>query len=671
MAKPHRRRQQVEGRLKMSALFKKKQPAAPANLQAAETQEVQAAFSKGVTALRDFIAPASIVFNSSHFQIGTRYARTYYVYGYPRELYTGWLSGMINLDEIIDLSLVIQPVDSQTVLNNLRKKVSQLEAGLQIDAEAGRVRDPGKQASIQDAEEMRDKLQVGEERFFRFGLYFTIYGGSMEELEFVSHKVESLLGQHLIYSKPASTQQEQGLNSCLPQFSDQLQIYRNMNTGAISTSFPFTSADLTQDGGILYGINMHNSGLVIFDRFSLENGNSVVFAKSGAGKSFAVKLEALRQMMLGTEIFIIDPENEYQKMCDAVGGAYIRLSLNSLTRINPFDLPQVVDADEADNALRSNLITMHGLLRLMMGGAQIEMLGANSQATPALTPAEEADLDAALIETYAKAGITNDPLTHHSTPPTINDLYDTLLHMGGSGPSLAQRLRKYTSGTFAGIFSQASNIDVNNAMAVFNIRDLEDELRPVAMYIVLNHIWNRTKVDKKQRILIVDEAWQLMRYEDSANFLFSLAKRARKYNLGLTTVTQDVEDFVASRMGRAIVANASMQFLLKQSPTAVDVLADVFKLTEEEKKRLSSFPVGQGLFFAGQNHVHIQVIASPTETELITTGPSLEELQTGEVPAYAAEAEPEVSSSTATDASPPAMASTPTQPAAKPEPNRG
>jgi type IV secretory pathway VirB4 component len=557
-------------------------------------------------------------------------ARTYYVYGYPRQLYTGWMSGMVNLDEIMDISVFIYPVESQVVLENLRKKVTQLEAGIQIDAEKGRVRDPGKQAAILDAEEMRDKLQVGEERFFRFGLYFTIYATSMEELEFVSHKVESMLGQQLVYSKAATSQQEQGLNSTVPQFVDQLQIRRNMSTGAISTSFPFTSADLSQENGILYGINMHNSGLVIFDRFSLENGNSVVFAKSGAGKSFTVKLEALRSMMVGTEIFIIDPENEYERMADAVGGAYVRLSLNSATRINPFDLPRVVDTEEADNALRSNLITLHGLLRLMMGGAQAQMLGGQGMIAPALSPVEESDLDAALIETYAKAGITNDPLTHQGQPPTIADLYDTLLHMGGTGPQLAQRLRKYTSGTFAGIFSQQSNIDINNPLVVFNIRDLEDELRPVAMYIVLNYIWNKTKTDRRRRMLIVDEAWQLMKYEDSANFMFSLAKRARKYNLGITTITQDVEDFMGSRMGRAIVANASMQFLLKQSPSAVDVLSDVFKLTSEEKKRLSQFPVGQGLFFAGQNHVHIQIVASPTETGLITTNPQqMQQIQQG------------------------------------------
>ncbi|MCA9330556.1 DUF87 domain-containing protein, partial [Candidatus Saccharibacteria bacterium] len=569
----------------------------------------------------------------SHFQIGTRLARTYYVYGFPRQVNTGWLSSMVNMDEIIDLSMFIYPVESQVVLENLRKKVSQIEAGIQIDNEKGRVRDPGKQAAIQDAEEMRDKLQVGEERFFRFGLYFTIYAFSTDELEFVAHKVESALGQQLVYSKPATSQQEQGLNSTVPQLTDQLAIKRNFSTGALSTTFPFTSADLTQDNGILYGINMHNSGLVIFDRFSLENGNAVVFAKSGAGKSFTVKLEALRSMMYGTEIFIIDPENEYQRMAEAVGGAYVRLSLSSPTRINPFDLPKVVDSEEADNALRSNLITLHGLLRLMMGGAQSQIqAGGGGVALPALAPSEEADLDAALIETYAKAGITNDPLTHNSQPPTISDLYDTLLHMGGTGPQLAQRLRKYTTGTFAGIFSQQSNIDINNPMVVFNVRDLEDELRPVAMYIVLNYIWNKTKAEQKQRMLIVDEAWQLMKYEDSASFLFSLAKRARKYHLGITTITQDVEDFMGSRMGRAIVANASMQILLKQSTSAVDVLSDVFKLTSEERKRLSQFPVGQGLFFAGQSHVHIQITASPTETALITTNPNqVQAMQQGDM----------------------------------------
>ena len=581
-----------------------------------EQAEVEEAFIKGMTTLRDLIAPSSLEIHSTYFRIGTKYGRTLYIYGYPRELYTGWLSGLINIDQVLDISMFIYPVETEIVLNNLRKKVTQLEADMALNSEKGKVRDPAREAALADAEELRDQLQLGAERFFRFGLYVTLYADSLEELSFVQHVIETIFGQNMVYSKTASNQQEQGLNSTIPQMTDQLQVRRNMNTGAVSTSFPFTSADLSDGEGILYGVNQHNQGLVIFDRFSLENANMVVFAKSGAGKSFTVKLEALRSMMLGTDILVIDPENEYQKLADAVGGSYIRLSLSSDTRINPFDLPRVIDSDEATDALRANLITLQRLFKLMLGGTLV-----GGQQIALLSPAEEADLDQALIDTYARAGITSDPLTHNSQPPTIIDLYDTLLHMGGAGPSLAQRLRKYTTGTFAGIFSQQSNVDINNSMVVFNIRDLEDDLRPVAMYIVLSHIWNIARTVQRRRMLIVDEAWQLMKYEDSAEFLHSLAKRARKYSLGLTTITQDVEDFMGSEKGRAIVANSSLQLLLKQSTSAVDVLAEVFKLTEEERKRLSNFPVGDGLFFAGQNHVHIRIFASETETQFITTNP--------------------------------------------------
>ena len=597
---------------------KKKPQAAPsasdiarqAELQ--EENEAQKAFEAGITTLRDLISPSSIEIHSDYFRLGTKYGRTMYIYGYPRYLTTGWLSFLINMDEVIDMSTYIYPVDTAVVMKNLTKKVTQLEASQAINDEKGKVRSPELEAAINDAENLRDQLQLGSEKFFRFGLYITIYADSLDDLQNVQSKIESELGQQMVFSKVATSQQEQGMNSTMPQATDQLLIRRNMNTGALSTTFPFTSADLTQEKGILYGINLHNSGLIIFDRFSLENANMVVFAKSGAGKSYTVKLEALRSMMVGTEILIIDPENEYQKLSEAVGGAYIRLSLNSDVRINPFDLPQVIDEEDNNDALRANLITLHGLLRLMLGGTKYG----------GLSPAEEADLDQALVDTYARAGITSDPTTHRNIPPTIINLYDTLLHMGGTGPQLAQRLKKYTSGTFAGIFSQQSNINIKNAMVVFNIRDLEDELRPVAMYIVLSHIWNTIRSSVKKRILIVDEAWQLMQFEDSANFLFSLAKRARKYYLGLTTITQDVEDFMSSKLGRAIVANSSIQLLLKQSTSAVDVLSDVFKLTEQEHKLLSNFPVGQGLFFAGQNHVNIQIIASDTEDSLITTTPN-------------------------------------------------
>jgi conjugal transfer ATP-binding protein TraC len=609
------------------ALFGKKKaddPIALAEAQRAREQaEAEAIYRQGIVSLRDLIAPPSIEVTGDHVRIGTRFARTIYIYGYPRQIFTGWLSPIINLDEVLDVSLFIYPVESQVVLNNLRRKVGQLEASYAINQEKGRVRDPGLEAAIMDAEELRDKLQVGEERFFRFGLYCTLYADSLEELKNIQRKVEGIFGQSLVYTKAASMQQEPGFNSTLPLGDDQLQVARNMNTGALSTSFPFTSAELSRNEGVLYGINRHNNGLVLFDRFSLENANMVVFAKSGAGKSFAIKLEALRSLMLGTEVIVVDPEDEYRVLCEAVGGSYLRLSLASQNRLNPFDLPRVLDSEDADNALRANIITLHGLLRLMMGGNQV---AANGQ-TIGLTPAEDADLDVAIINTYAKAGITNDPLTHGATPPTMNDLYKTLAEMSGNGPSLAQRLRKYTSGTFAGIFSEQSNVDLNNKFVVFNIRDLEDELRPVGMYIVLNYIWNKVKSDKRKRILIVDEAWQLMRFEDSANFMFSIAKRARKYFLGVTTISQDVDDFLSSRMGRAVVSNSSLQLLLKQAPSSVDIVGETFKLTSEEKSRLTTFPVGEGLFFAGLNHVVIRILASQTEAQLISTTPQQQAAQ--------------------------------------------
>jgi type IV secretory pathway VirB4 component len=583
-----------------------------------EQQEVEREFRQGITGLRDFISPSSLEFESSYLRIGTRMARTLYVYGYPRQLFTGWLSPIINLDEALDISMFIYPVESRVVLENLRKKVSQLEADIQINQEKGRVRDPQTEAAIQDAEQLRNRLQVGEDRFFRFGLYITMYADSVEEMSYIQRKIEGVFGQQLVYTKVATVQMEQAFNSTVPQVTDQLQIMRNFSTGALSTTFPFTSADLSQEEGILYGINMHNNGLAIFDRFTQENANMVVFAKSGAGKSFTVKLEALRSLMMGRQVIIIDPENEYERLSDAVGGSYIYLSLNSDTYVNPFDLPTVTDSEEADNALRANLITLHGMLRLMMGSTKQEDDGSISSG---ITAEEEADLDMALINTYAALGITNDPHTHTAQPPTINDLYDTLVNMAGTGPAMAQRLRKYTEGTFSGIFSNQSNVSLDNDFVVFNIRDLEDELRPVAMFIVLNYIWNRVKSDQTERYLVVDEAWQLMKYEDSANFLFSVAKRARKYSLGLTTISQDVEDFLTSRLGRAVVSNSSMQLLLKQAPSAADLIAETFKLTSEEKKRLTQFPVGQGLFFAGSNHIHLRVDASPTEAQLVTTDP--------------------------------------------------
>ncbi|NIM46786.1 MAG: DUF87 domain-containing protein [Candidatus Aenigmarchaeota archaeon] len=572
-------------------------------------QEADRVYREGMVTLRDLIAPSSLEVNTNFLKLGSKFIRTLFTFGYPRYLFTNWLSPIINMDAIMDISMFIYPVDSRTVLENLRKKVTYMEATWDEARKKGRVRDPGLEAALKDAEELRDKLQTGESRFFRLGLYFTIFADSLDELNKITRQVETILGSTLIYTKYANLQMEQGLTSTLPLAMDEIYIHRNMDTGALSSAFPFTSANLSSNKGVLYGINGHNNSLIIFDRFDLENANMVVFATSGAGKSYTIKLEALRSLMFGTEIIIIDPENEYQTLCEAVGGSYLKLSISSKERVNPFDLPRILDQKQAEGILTTNIIMLHGLLRLMLGG---------------LTPEEDSFLDKALIETYTEKGITNDPLTHmdiNSTRvPVMGDLTRILKRMSGC-ESLAQRLSKYTEGSFSGIFNQQTNIDLSNKFVVFSIRDLEEQLRPIAMYIILNYIWNRVKSDMKRRLLIIEEAWQMMKYEDSAQFLFSIAKRARKNYLGLTCISQDVEDFLGSKYGRAVVTNSSLQILLKQSPASVDVITNTFNLTNEEKRLLTQFQLGEGLFFAGTNHVIIRVIASPMEDQLITTNP--------------------------------------------------
>jgi len=567
--------------------------------------EARKVFEEGVASVRDLIAPSALEIDFDYMRLSEKYVRTFFVYAYPRFIFTNWLSPIVNMDAAIDISMFVYPVESRAVLENLRKRVAQMDSTMSIEAEKGKVRDPALQAAVGDAEELRDKLQMGELRFFQFALYFTIFADSKEELETVTKRLETILGSTLIYTKPAHLQQEQGFNSTLPISKDELYITRNMDTGSLSTAFPFTSTELSSNTGILYGMNRHNNTLIIFDRFSLENANSVIFAKSGAGKSYAVKLEALRYLMLGTDIIIIDPEKEYENLARAVDGAYLNLSLNSDYRINPFDLPVTTEAEEGEDVLRSNVVALEGLIKLMLGG---------------LSPEEEAILEKSIYETYAAHDITADPQTHASPAPTMTDLAQILGDMGGADRILT-KLKKFTEGTFAGLFNRPTNIDLNNKFVVFSIRDLEDQLRPIAMHMVINYVWNMVRANMKKRLLIVDEAWNLMQHEDSAKFIYSIAKRARKYYLGLTTVSQDVEDMLGSKWGNAIVNNSSLQLLLKQSPAAVDKIAAVFKLTEGEQMQLLNANVGDGLFFAGPDHVAIHIYASYTEDQLITTNP--------------------------------------------------
>ncbi len=586
------------------ALFQGK-PIDPNRQLERELVEKEREYKRGLNTLKDLIAPAAFRVSQNQVEVSGKLARSFFVMSYPRFISVDWLSPIISLDSPMDMSMFIYPMQTDEIMKKLRNKVGQLESGMRMSQEKGNVRDPMMETALQDVEGLRDKLQQGTERYFRFSIYFTVYADDQKELNQVSSTLESILGSKLIIAKPAILQMEQGFNSTLPLGNDELAIATNMNTEPLSTTFPFVSSELTSNDGILYGINRHNNSLILFDRFQMENANSVVFAKSGSGKSYAVKLEILRSLMLGTDVIVIDPENEYEHLSNAVGGSFLNISLNSESRVNPFDLPRAIEGETNEDILRTSVVNLLGLMNLMLGK---------------LDPTEESIMDRALWETYGKKDITANSDFNNIEPPLMQDLVEILSGMVG-GESLAQRLTKYTQGTFSGIFNQPSNINLSNQLVVFSIRDLEDTLRPIAIYIILNYIWNVVRSSLKKRILVIDEAWWMMQHDDSAKFLFGIAKRARKYYLGVTTITQDVSDFLQSPFGKPIVTNSSIQMLLKQSPAAIDVIVDTFFLTEGEKYLLLESDVGEGIFFAGLKHVAIKIIASYMEDQIITTDP--------------------------------------------------
>lgn len=582
-------------------------PAAPAQSGYSEKEllEAERILREGSVKVRDIISPAAFRVMPDHVELNGLWLRTLFVMTYPRYISVGWFSPIVNMNTTLDIGMFFYVVPSEIILKQLRNKVGALEAQLVADHDKGAPRDPIRETALRDIEKLRDDLTQGIERFFQFALYVTLYARDKKELDKVTEQVESIFGSKLVYSKRALWQGEQGFNSTLPVGNDELQIYFNMNTSPVASSFPFISSELTSDNGILYGINRHNNSLILFDRFSLQNANSCVFATSGAGKSYAVKLEVLRSMMMGTDVIIIDPEMEYKHLTEAVGGAYISISLNSEAKINPFDLPRPVGEVMAGDIIRSAVITLKGLMRLMLGQ---------------LTHQEDSLVDRALLETYAKKDITANSDLSKIEPPVMADFEEVLAGMQG-GEDLVLRLKKYTQGTFAGLFNSPTNVDVKNQLIVFSVRDLEDELRPIAIYTIVNYIWNVVRSELKKRILVIDEAWWLMQNEDSAKFIFALVKRCRKYYLGVTTITQDVNDFLTSPYGQAIVTNSSLQLLLKQSPAGIDKIVHTFLLTEGEKYLLLECGVGEGIFFAGSKHAAIKIVASYTEDQLITSDP--------------------------------------------------
>ncbi len=581
-------------------------PAVPPPETEVELITSEKVLSQGMMSIRDLIAPASLRVQPDHLELNGLFTRTFFTVDYPRYINVGWFAPIINLSATMDVAMYFYPVSSSVVLNQLKKKVGNLEAQLAQDQEKGAARDPLRETALRDIEQLRDDLTQGTEHFFQYALYITIYAPDKKELDLLSEKIETLFGSKLVGSRRALWQMEQGFNSTLPLSNDELDINFNMNTSPASSSFPFVSSELTSDDGILYGINRHNNSLILFDRFSLPNANAAVFATSGAGKSYAVKLEVLRSMMLGTDVIIIDPEREYLHLCEAVGGTYVNISLNSESKINPFDLPRATSAGgSVADIIRSAVITLKGLVRLMLGKLSNE---------------EDSLVDRALLETYAKKDITATSDLGSVQMPLMQDFQEVLDGMAG-GAALAERLRKYTAGTFAGLLNNPTNVDVNNQLVIFSVRDLEDELRPMAIYTIVNYIWNIVRSNLKKRILVVDEAWWLMQNEDSAKFIFALVKRCRKYYLGVTTITQDVNDFLTSPYGQAIVTNSSLQLLLRQSPAAIDKVAKTFLLTEGEKYLLLEGAVGEGIFFAGNKHAAIKVVASYAEDQIITTDP--------------------------------------------------
>ncbi len=557
--------------------------------------------------LGDIIAPASVEIKQNYLRLGERFCKTFFVFSYPRYLSTGWLSPAINLSHPIDISLHIHPINSGQILRKLRRKLTEIQAEVMNRQDKGLIRDPTLETAYQDIESLRDDLQTARERVFRLGLYITIYGDDQTELRRIETTLRSIFESRLIYIKPVLFREKEGFVSSAPYGLDQILVHTPMNTAPLSSIFPFVSPDLSANEGILYGLNQHNNSLVLFDRFTLENANSVIFAKSGAGKSYFCKLEILRYLMQNIGVIIIDPENEYEFLADAVGGSFFKISLTSPTHINPFDLPLPGEDEKPEDVLRTNTINLVGLLRIMLGG---------------LTPAEDGIIDRALTETYAARDITPNsaPATWGEKIPLMSDLETVLAGMEGT-ESLVQRLRKFTTGSYAGFFNQPSNISMDKRLVVFGIRDMEDELRPMAMFIILRYIWNIIRAELKKRILLVDEAWWIMQTEDGASFLFGICKRARKYWLGVSTITQDVSDFMKSEYGKPIITNSSLQFLMKQSPASIDVVQRTFNLTDEEKYLLLECAVGEGIFLAGTKRVALKVVASYAEDQIITTSP--------------------------------------------------
>ena len=575
----------------------------------------QRRFALGERSVADLVAPAAVEVARDHLRLDAQYARTLVVTGYPRSVSPGWLAPLIDFEEPLEISLHLYPLETAQMVSTLTHKMVQLHSSRLLAARGGRLADPEREVAYEDAERLRDALQRGEEKIFSVSLYLLLRASSLAALDTLTRRVEVTLAGLLAHSRVAVLEQDAGFRSCLPEGQDRLRVYRNLDTSSVATMFPFTSSTLSMERGVLYGIATHNHAPVIVDPFdpSLENANLIVFATSGAGKSYFTKLMALRNLLVGVDFLVIDPEDEYRALCAAVEGQYVRLASSSGQHLNPFDLPPAeADSDaEGRDPLAEQVAALLSLLELMLAEPD-RPLGTH----------ERAVLDRALYQTYAAAGITTDATTHDRPAPLLRDLHAALAASPGDlAAGLATRLRRYVDGSLAGLFAAPTNVALDQRFVVFNVQALEPALQPLGIHLITSFIWNQVRRARRPRLLIIDEAWSLLQYAEGGAFLAGLARRARKYYLGLVTITQDVADFLTSDHGRTVLGNAATKLLMKQDSATIEPVVAAFQLSPEERQFLLAAGKGEGLFFVRGSHIALKVEASPAEHRLATTAP--------------------------------------------------
>ncbi|MGW5643657.1 VirB4 family type IV secretion system protein [Saccharopolyspora sp. NPDC003762] len=570
----------------------------------------------------EVFAPEALSIGARHVEVGGDWVSSFAITGYPREVHPGWLQPLLTYPGRLDVSLHVEPIDPTTAATRLRNQLAKLESGRRHTAEHGRLADPQVDAATEDAYELSARVARGEGRLFRLGLYLTVHATTQEALADEVAAVRALAASLLLDVKPATYRSLQGWVSTLPMGLDLLGMRRTFDTSALAAAFPFTSADLppadptsvSAPAGVLYGFNVGSQGLVHWDRFAADNHNSVILGRSGAGKSYLVKLETLRSLYRGIEVAVIDPEDEYRRLADAVGGTYLHLGADGV-RLNPFDLPITTGPDGRRTAPKDALVRRSLFLHTVISVLLDAPLGAG----------ERAVLDHAITATYRRAGITADARTWTRPAPILRDLRDTLTTSGDPvSAELAMRLHPYVDGAFKDLLNGPTTNRPEGHLVVFSLRDLPDELKPIGTLLTLDAVWRRVAnpVLRRPRLVVVDEAWLLMRQAAGAEFLFRMAKASRKHWAGLTVATQDTADVLGSDLGKAVIANAATQILLRQAPQAIDDITRTFDLSAGERHFLLSADQGQGLLAAGTQRVAFHTVASPTEHALATSNPA-------------------------------------------------